>query len=100
MDRCLLEQHFLIILDVVALALGKAVHEEGTSCCVIKNDGAKASRLASARPCHPLLDYASTEISVNLTLLRSFNGFKQGFIRDAPLTGEAFEPCVLEYPHK
>ena len=64
---------------------------------MIQNDGAKASRLALTFPRHPLLDYASAEIGVNLTLLGSFNGFKQGFVRDALLTREALEPCILEY---
>jgi hypothetical protein len=67
---------------------------------VIQNDGAKTSRLALTFPCHPLLDYTSAKIGVNLTLPGSFNGFKQGFVRDTLLTSEALEPRILEYPHK
>jgi hypothetical protein len=86
-------------IDIVALALGKAIEEHGTPTIAVGDQNAKAAAATLARAGDALLDEPTPENRVDEAAPSPVNRLAQTLITDALAPGKPNEPCGREYAH-
>jgi hypothetical protein len=89
---------FLVVADIFALMLGKAVEEDADLPGLVCDDRTETAGAASARPSHALFDDAATKVRVDLITFGPTDGISECRVVD-PLTAREAGKCLgLEYP--
>jgi hypothetical protein len=89
-----------VVVDILSLALGKAVKKERAIFGSVRDDHAKAPRSPLSRSSDPLLDKATAEICVDKTTLGPQDCLCQTRIINALAPDKSRDPLGLENPHR
>src|SRR5947209_1531913 len=88
----------LIVVDVLALALGKAKEEHGARLGAVRDQHAIAARPSFSGPRHPLLEDAAAEIGIDQAALGPPHRLAKTRIGNPLAARKAREQFRLEYP--
>src|SRR6266581_7392231 len=86
----------LVVVDIAAFVLGKAVEEHASLQRAIRDERAIPARAPSSRPRHALLDHAPAQVSIDRPTLRLLDGLRELPVSDPLFPREAREPLRRE----
>jgi hypothetical protein len=93
--RCdVLQRRQFVVIDVLALAFGKAVKEYRSIASPIRDQHAVAARPALSLSGDPLFDDVATQVAIDKAALRALYRFAQAVIADP------FLPCITHEPFR